>query len=138
MHDLGVLQEMGNRYLHGMHLEYTIRNGKTVEQFLGGFDHAGEKAVRYLTIRRQGEEFWLHNHEIYDEGSLDYLDIYAFEYLDMPESRFEPYPIKFNSMEDALRYATSEFGASEDRWVNKGVVQSEYGDYLLDQNRASS
>ena len=129
-------KKMGKRYLYGMHLDYAIRNGKTVEQFLGGFCHGEDKAIRYLTIRKQGEEFWLHNHEVYDEGNADYLDLYAFEYVGIPDDRFEPFPIKFNSMEDALSYATSEFGAKPEGWVNKGVAQDEYGDFIKAQNRA--
>src|SRR5262245_52106464 len=98
------------RYLHGMHLEHGMRHGKTVEQLLSGSDHEGEPAIRYLSIRFQDTEFWLHLHELFDQGTEDYVDLYSFEYLDLPEDRYEPYPIKFNSMEDALRYAHSEFG----------------------------
>ena len=124
------------RYLQGMHLDYAISAGKTVEQFLGAFERDGDQAIRYLTIRKQGERFWLHNHEVYDEGSEDYLDLYAFEYLEMPEDRFEPFPTEFNTMEDALRYASAEFGADSRRWVNKGVVQDEYSDFIRSRNQA--
>jgi len=113
-----------------MSLSYAIASGKTVEQFLGGFTLDCTKALRYLSIRKQGSEFWLHNHEIHDQGDEDHLDIHGFEYLEMPENRYEPYPIKFRTMEDALRYAASEFGARPDQWVNRGMLQDEYGCYL--------
>jgi hypothetical protein len=124
------------RHLQGMHLEHAIRHGKTVEQFLGGFDHEGEPAIRYLSIRFHGGEFSLHLHELFDQGTEDYIDLYSFDYLDLPEDRFEPHPIKFNSMEDALRYAHSEFGAVPERWVNQGVVQDEYADFKRNRPRA--
>ena len=73
------------RYLHGMHLEHAIRHGKTVEQFLGGFDHEGEPAIRYLSIRFQGAEFWLHLNELFDQGTKDYIDLYSFDYLELPD-----------------------------------------------------
>lgn len=122
------------RYLSGMHLEYAIRHGKTIEQFLGGFEHNGEKAVRYLSIRKKDEESWLILHDLFDQGTADLADLYNFEYLDLPENRWEPYPLKFTEPNDALRYAQEKFGASLDRRVNSGVVQTEYSEWKQTRN----
>ena len=118
------------RYLHGMHLESAISRGKTVEQFLGGFDHQGEDAIRFLTIRKEGEEFWLQLHELLDQGTEDLCDVYSFDYISLPEDEFEPAPLKFESWQDALAHAHAEFSAVPERWGNEGMVQEEYADFI--------
>ncbi|MBO2465367.1 hypothetical protein [Actinomadura violacea] len=40
--------------------------------------------------------------------------------------------------DEALDLAERELGAAPDRWVNEGVIGSEYGDYRVARNNVSS
>ncbi len=115
------------RHLHPTFLETTLRRGKSIELFIGGHDRAGERMICWLEVRPNGNEFEVWKHEAPDIGDTHRLDIYAFDGVENLEAPLAT----TQSAEDALSYAHSKLGASSNRWVNQGVTQEEYKDFIL-------
>lgn len=116
------------RHLLRAHIESALKRGKEVEQFLLGFEHEGRKAISWLTIRCADSGYTLLHHKQYDEGSSDFCDVYEYEYIDLPEYRYEPKHLDFDTLDEVFEEA-SKIGAKENKWVGHGMVQDEYHDY---------
>ena len=102
-----------------------MRRGKLLEQFLGGYERAGERMVSWLEIRPEGSLFELWHFEAPDVGSAENLDIYAF----LSDEVKEPVVV-LQTPHEALAYAHTELAAAEVRWVNEAVSQEEYKDFI--------
>jgi hypothetical protein len=116
------------RHLSRSHIESALKRGKEVEQFIGGFEYEGRKSISWLTIRSTDFGYTLLHHEQFDEGSSDFCDVYEYEYINLPEYRYEPEHLNLKSLDDVFE-AASKIGATENRWVGHGMVQDEYHDY---------
>ena len=113
------------RHLNPTFLESTLRRGKVIEQFLGGYERAGARIVTWLEIRPEESVFELWHFVVPDIGDAENLDLYAF----LSEEVGEPV-IVLQTSEEALAYAHAELHASEGRWVNQAVSQEEYRDFI--------
>jgi hypothetical protein len=87
-----------------------------------------DQTVRWLSLGPTNEGFALRLHEVRDEGSTDFLDVYDFQPLDEDEDSGEGrlsghYPDARTALEAAVGA-----GAHPGRWVNGGVLQDEYAD----------
>ena len=84
---------MGRRYLTIQEAKSALKRGKEVEVFLGGFEKAGQKYIRWASIGINGNNFIGKVWEAIDEGSEDFLDVYSFSpasgELDIPASQAE-------------------------------------------------
>ena len=117
------------RYLLPPFIQSALNRGHAVEQFLGGFEYEGSPALRWLTLQPEEDGVTLLVYESYDEGGEDFLDLYAFSEIDgeQGDSAAE-HPCA--TLDEALTLARTRYGADPERWVNEGVVQDEYQDYL--------
>lgn len=114
------------RYLTEQFALGALRRGATIEQFLGPVTPAG---IRYVEIRA-GFEVYLHLVE--DNGNEHFWDVGEFGSLEeREEDEFGRLIARAEDAESALAAAEEIVGASRSRWVNEGVVQDEYGDYVL-------
>ena len=116
---------MARRYLNIQEAEVTLRRGKTVESFLGGFTLDGERCIRWADFQLNEAGVTANLWEAYDQGSEEYADIYTF---DSPHTEYiEPVKVVHSkNLEDAAK----ELGLTEYKFVNRGVVQDEYLSYL--------
>lgn len=71
----------------------------------------------------------------FDDGSSSFLDVGEFQSADKAIEEWDPFTgpppdesRTFGSPEDALEWTRSECGASDDRWVNRGLIDAEYRD----------
>ena len=115
------------RHLLPIDIPATFRRGTSVEQFLGRSPiDAGH--IRHIELRPSDGliEIWVYDVE--DIGSEDYLDIYDFPYLEPvgPETPVATFP----DPQAAVAYANASLATDPARWVNLGVAQSEYLDYI--------
>ena len=116
---------MNRRYLTIEEAIAAIGRGKEVEIFLGGFDKAGEKCIRWASFGFNGNKYIGKVWESIDEGSEDFLDIYSFS----PASGEWDIPV--NEAESTeFEVVLKELKCPQDKLVNFGVVQDEYADYL--------
>jgi len=113
------------RYVSQGFLESTLRRGKSLEQFMGGGTRDGERVISHLELRPTpgGIEIW--RFVVPDIGSSECLDLYDFG-----GEKDEELICVVASAADAFSYAQSRLGALCNRWVNEGVTQDEYADFM--------
>ncbi|WP_157604489.1 hypothetical protein [Solitalea canadensis] len=109
-----------------------LKLGKPVEQWIGFVDEKEYTVLKWLRIdKERNGEYSVSYFEVYDEGNIDFLDIYEFSSFD-PD---EPYGLisTFSAYEEALNYCLTQYGCSYEGFINGGMIQEEYKKYL-DQN----
>ncbi|HEY0018877.1 MAG TPA: hypothetical protein VGC13_21430 [Longimicrobium sp.] len=120
----------GTRYLILPFIRTALNRGACVEQFLGGFDDGGEPAIRWITLCQEEDAVVLSLHEAYDQGDESFWDVYDFTPLTEYDEDDAAGEHRLPTVEEAIALAVERYGASPDRFVNGGVVQDEYGDYV--------
>ncbi|MGY0216263.1 hypothetical protein ACWJJH_02620 [Endozoicomonadaceae bacterium StTr2] len=115
---------MTHRYLTIQEANSAIRRGKLVEIFLGGFVVNEKRCIRWASFVQADSGVSASLWETYDQGSEDYLDIYAFDSL---SGEYDE-PIKMVHSEN-IEEAAKVLGISELKFVNQGIVQDEYSAY---------
>ncbi|WP_261994185.1 hypothetical protein [Streptomyces sp. t39] len=120
------------RYLAESFLLGALWRGRSVEQLLGPCGSAGHLGVRYVEVRaaKTSFEVWLHTVE--DVGSENFCDLGEFPPFD-PDDEAGEFGRLLGMAEDPLAavvVAEQCTGAGRGRWVNEGVVQDEYGDFV--------
>ncbi|MES9903814.1 MAG: hypothetical protein ABW168_14205 [Sedimenticola sp.] len=116
---------MSRRYLTLQEAQETLRRGKSVEIFLGGFEFNSEKCIRWASFNGSESEVIGSLWESYDQGSVNYIDVYTF---DSPSGEYdEPVKVVHSS---GLESAAKELGVCELNFVNQGVIQDEYLSYI--------
>ncbi len=98
-----------------------------MEQFIGR-SPADSACIRYIEIRpaKQQLEIWVF--DIEDVGSEEDSDLHEFPCFE-PDGPIEPVAT-FADPQSAVALAAKTLGASPERWVNSGVAESEYLDYI--------
>ena len=109
-----------------------LRRGKEIEQFLGGFDHGDQHIIhiiRWVALSPRKDQITLYLSEVVDVGTDNFWDVSEFPPLDPDEETWGKIIGTASSPDEALDLAEHRLGATPDRWVNQGVVCSEYGDH---------
>ena len=109
-----------------------LDRGRAVEQFLGPVGDAEARGVRWVEVvpARSGLTIVLHTSA--DVGSEQFCDLVEFPPLDLDDEdeEFGREIAEVESPVDALVVAAARTGAVRGRWVNKGVAQDEYRDFV--------
>ena len=115
------------RHLLAIDIPAALRRGESVEQFLGR-SPADAGHIRRVELRPSDGliEVWVYDVE--DIGGEEYLDLYDFPCVepDGPDGPVATFP----DPQGAIAYASASLAIDPARWVNLGVVQSEYLDYI--------
>ncbi|MFH9355719.1 hypothetical protein, partial [Kitasatospora sp. NPDC017646] len=110
-----------------------LTRGRSVEQFLGPAGDAHAPGVRWVEVVPTGSEFKVVLHTSADVGNEDFCDLVEFPSLD-PETEDDEFGLEIATAagaQDALALAEHRTGAVRGRWVNQGVAQDEYRDFVL-------
>jgi hypothetical protein len=126
---------MDMRHLTSFFAVGALRRRKQIEQFLGGFDRGDDHVLRWATLGPGKNGITLYFHEVLDVGSDTFLDVTEFPPLDPDDETWGKTIGTVTDPEAALALAERELGAARDRWVNQGVVCSEYQDYRASLNK---
>jgi hypothetical protein len=97
-----------------------------LEQFLGGVVLHGVNSIRWLELRPVGESIQVWEFVAPDWGDQENLDFY--EFLGSEEGTLAT---SLPSSAEALAYAHAQLGATPLRWLNQGVAQDEYRDFIV-------
>jgi|SRR5678810_393629 len=114
------------RYVAPTFLDSTLRRGKSLEQFLGGVVLNGENSIRWLELRPVEESIQVWEFVAPDLGDQENLDFY--EFLGSEEGTLAA---TLSSSSEALAYAHEHLSATSLRWLNQGVAQDEYRDFIV-------
>lgn len=109
-----------------------LHRGRPIEQFLGPAGGPDVPGIRWVEVvpTRSGYKVVLHASA--DIGGEDFYDLVEFPPLD-PEDEDQAFGQEIAVVadaRDALALAESHAGAVRDRWVNQGVAQDEYRDFV--------
>ena len=115
------------RHLLSIDISMSFRRGNSVEQLLGR-SPADPGCIRHVELRPCNEEIEVWVHDVEDIGSEACLDLYDFPALE-PDGPDGPAAV-FQAPQAAIEYAAAFLAANAARWVNQGVAQSEYLDYI--------
>ncbi|KFN42865.1 hypothetical protein [Arenimonas oryziterrae] len=109
-------------------LESLLRRGKSLQQFIGGVSSSGETGVRWIELRPvfNGIQLWVFEAE--DVGTADHTDIYSFPALFGKPASFAAATLATEA--EAIRYAKTQFAASPNYWVDPGMAQPDYIDFM--------
>ncbi|MFI6285162.1 hypothetical protein ACIBCM_10450 [Streptomyces sp. NPDC051018] len=120
------------RYLVEPFIIGALRRGRSVEQFLGPVGSPERPGVRYAEVRAARTSYEVYVHAVEDVGHEDFLDLDVFPPLDQDaeEEDFGQLLGTAEDPQDALVLAEECTGAVRGRWVNQGVVQDEYRDFV--------
>ena len=127
---------MPRRYLSDTEIDQRLRRGGSVEAFLGGGVVKGQRTIRWIVLRYDSDrvrgELW----EALDARNSEWLDVYFFGTLN--EGDEQPLVYHFDCLQDSLTELEHRFPNISQRFVNEGVVQDEYADYLANDAQSSA
>ncbi|MFD7879701.1 hypothetical protein ACFV5G_37400 [Streptomyces sp. NPDC059766] len=121
------------RYLVESFAVGALTRGRSVEQFLGSAGDAHASGVRWVEVVPTGSQFKVVLHTSADVGSENFCDLVEFPPLD-PENEDDEFGLEIataTGAHDALALAEHRTGAVRGRWVNQGMAQDEYRDFVL-------
>jgi hypothetical protein len=116
------------RHLSEIQTHTRLSLGKSIGQFLSRQDEDDYAVIKWLTID-QGDEkaYSIYYSEVIDEGPENYLDLVELTPVDPDNS---PVVDEFDTIEEALAFAATAYGALPDKYVAESMVNDEYADYL--------
>ncbi len=118
---------MTRRYLSESEILGAIRRGRSVGVFLGAGD-AAVPTIRYLTLRGTEQQVTAKLWEVEDPRNPNFFDVSS---LYPPNGDDEPEQVfSFTSVQQALSEIDTHFPGASGRFVNQGVIDDEYRDYL--------
>ncbi|GLY75012.1 hypothetical protein [Actinoallomurus iriomotensis] len=121
------------RHLTRSFAEGTLRRGREVEQLLEAFEQDGRRELRWASIspptRSHGFTVQLHTVEDLDDTYQLTVDEYP-SFHESDEEDFGQTIGETESADEAIDLAARELAADPARWVNQGVLQDEYNDYV--------
>lgn len=121
------------KYIDKQTVSTYLNLGKTIEVFLGRISN-DKSIICYLDIvRTKDTDIELTYYEVYDEGNLEFLDLYSFSSVD-PDMDFETY--RFDHIDRVIEFIHERFKVTEIKFVNAGIIQNEYEDLLISEGRS--
>jgi hypothetical protein len=98
---------------------------------------SGEQGVRWLSLIQRGHGVRVAVFETADQGSPTFLDLYEFAPLDpalaLGEATKE---LTFDDLSSCLVALAASFPGIPLRFVNEGVIQDEYADFLARKSQS--
>jgi hypothetical protein len=120
---------MARRYLTEAEVLSTLSRGASVEQWLESTPVDSDTVLRWLRIDRERDgQFSVTYFEVFDDGGPEFLDIYEFSSVDVDKPHGES--TSFDDAKRAIRHCVESHQARTDRFVNAGMIQEEYADYV--------
>jgi hypothetical protein len=115
------------KHLSSEQLYFTLKAGRSIEQWLGHEDKGHYILLKWLTIYAEKDgDYSVSYFEVFDEGSRSFIDIYEFGAIDPDEEAIDT----FSTFQEALNFSMSKYGCAQDGFVNEGMIQDEYVKYL--------
>jgi 2,4-dienoyl-CoA reductase-like NADH-dependent reductase (Old Yellow Enzyme family) len=120
------------RYLTESFAVGALNRGRPVEQFLGPVATSDRSGVSYVEVRPVRGAYELYVYTVEDVGHEGFFDLIEFPPFDA-DAEEEDFGRLVATVQDpmsALDAAEEIAGAVRARWVNEGMVQDEYADFV--------
>jgi hypothetical protein len=118
-----------SRYISMSEALAALKMGRAVEQLLKVWREDGDRLVQWIRIHKERPgEYCLSVLKAFDQGNKNFHDLVEFQSFDPDEPFGEM--VCFSDPQHALAYAVDRLNASESKFVNSGMAQSEYDDYV--------
>jgi hypothetical protein len=111
------------RHIPSTFLISTLRRGAVIEQFMGGRVDGSQRVIRWIRLSPNVQEIEVWDQEVSDFGG-ELWDSYALSDEDQEAVAV------FSDPAEAIEFAQSVLGALPERWVNEGIGESEFLDYV--------
>ena len=122
-----------NKYLDLTTVQSYLNLGKTMEVFLGRISEDKE-VISYIDLKRtESGEFEINHYELFDEGGLEFVDLYSFSSFD-PDMGFETHT--FDSIDLVIEFIHDISKLNEIKFLNAGLIQDEYKKLLISEGRS--
>jgi hypothetical protein len=120
------------RFLEESFVLGALSRGRAVEQFLGPAGDAEALGISWVEVVPGHAGFRVVLHTSADVGSEHFCDLMEFPALDLDDEdeEFGREIAEVATAVDALAIAEARTGAIRDRWVNGGMAQDEYRDFV--------
>jgi hypothetical protein len=119
------------RYLTESFALAAVRRGRPIEQFLGAAGRPDKPGIRWVEVRPAPAGYTVVLHTAEDIGGEHFCDLVEFPSLDSDGE--EDFGQEIATAEDesqAMATAEASTGAVPGRWVNAGIAQDEYLDFV--------
>jgi GH15 family glucan-1,4-alpha-glucosidase len=121
------------RYLMYEQIRANLSLGKAVEQWLLPKQFDNYTALRWVTIEKNRDSTYTARYaECFDDGDENFTDVYAFSFLNPDEPEVVN---NFDSIDEALQFASDTYSTRSDKFVTAGMIQDEYKDYLKSRSK---
>ena len=122
---------MPRRHLTISEANSSLKNGKTIECFLGSCRRGDQPGIKWFSASRRRGNVCLKIYETADLGDEDIIDLYEIGPLN-PELELEDpdEEIEFKNFDALVSHIESKFPKSSSRFVNEGVIQDEYLEFI--------
>ncbi|WP_405015848.1 hypothetical protein OHV05_01130 [Kitasatospora sp. NBC_00070] len=120
------------RYLTEPFALGALRRGRAIEQFLGAAGTPEKPGIRWVEIRPKASGYLVVLHTAEDVGGEHFRDLVEFPPLDSDDGE-EDFGQEIATTEDepsAMAIAEASTGAVHHRWVNAGIAQDDYLDFV--------
>lgn len=120
---------MARRYLTLDEFKQALKNGRPVEQWLSVSGNKTDQMLKWLRIHSEKGACVVTDFHVFCPLGVDDFNVYDFE----PVEPDVPYgnSLEFDDFEEAINYATTKLGASPLRFVNSGMIDAEFHDWVL-------
>lgn len=107
----------------------TLIRGRAIEQWLRVRHEDGDRIIQWVRIgRERSGEFFVGLRTVFDQGNSEFTDVHEFQSYD-PDEFYESMML-FSEAHDALAFAAEKLGAADEKYVNDGLVEAEYSDFI--------
>ncbi|MFD4788489.1 hypothetical protein ACFWN1_15815 [Streptomyces sp. NPDC058459] len=120
------------RYLKEAFVVGALKRGRPVEQFLGPIGVPDRPGITYVEVRPGKASYEVFVYAVEDVGHDGFFDLVEFPPFDADadEEEFGRLVATAEDPSTALTAAKEATGAVPWRWVNQGMVQDEYYDFV--------
>ncbi|MGW2788158.1 hypothetical protein ACWC3X_44630 [Streptomyces populi] len=128
------------RYLTQSFALGALSRGRPIKQFLGPAGSPERPGIRYAEVRPTKTRYEIYLHTLEDVDHETFVDVAEFPPLYINDEEEESGRLVTTCDDPLGVLATAEdvTGAGRGRWVNAGMVQDEYLDYVVAERPANT
>ncbi len=109
------------KYLLPSQLNNSIRPDKPIEQLITTFEANGRKAIRWISIDIEKDNFELSVHEVFNDSSEGIDSIYNYSYIE-PDDLHGRLVFESTVLSDVLEHAYEQYGANQEKYLSFGLL----------------